>query len=337
MNLAEERYARFALVREMIETARVVRGLDLRAIEAFGRYLPGRRRAFLTGEGSSRIFPGKLACSNALKFGLRAPVLTEAATQAREYDLRDATVFVASNSGRTKEAVGLIRALRSKGHRAIVGVVANGGTPVDRESDARYLLSCGPENAVAATKSVVEQALFYDLLLRTRHRRPMPDLDRLAEALQAAMEAPVPEATARALSSAETIYWAGRNNGVAEELTLKTNEIARKRSDFLEGTYAVHGIEEVMRTGDALVVVDPFPEEEEKLHEVVEAGAGLPVFALGGRASRFPGIPTADCGDFTPYVQLVAGWNLLVEIGLRLGIDVDRPERARKVGNELKG
>jgi len=34
------------------------------------------------------------------------------------------------------------------------------------------------------------------------------------------------------------------NNGVAEELALKTNEITRKKSAFLEGTFAVHGIEE---------------------------------------------------------------------------------------------
>ena len=45
---------------------------------------------------------------------------------------------------------------------------------------------------------------------------------------------------------AATIYFAGYNDGVAEELTLKTNEITRKKSDYLEGSYAVHGIEEVM-------------------------------------------------------------------------------------------
>ena len=36
-------------------------------------------------------------------------------------------------------------------------------------------------------------------------------------------------------------------------------------------------------------------------------------------------------------VQLAAGWNLLVEAGLKLGINIDKPERARKVGNEFTG
>jgi glucosamine--fructose-6-phosphate aminotransferase (isomerizing) len=53
-----------------------------------------------------------------------------------------------------------------------------------------------------------------------------------------------------------TIYFAGYNDGVAEELTLKTNEITRKKSDFLEGTYAVHGIEEEMDTNDIVFVLN---------------------------------------------------------------------------------
>jgi len=31
---------------------------------------------------------------------------------------------------------------------------------------------------------------------------------------------------------------------------------------------------------------------------------------------------------------LVAGWNLLVEVGLTNGVDIDNPKRARKIGNE---
>ena len=63
------------------------------------------------------------------------------------------------------------------------------------------------------------------------------------------------------LADAPMIYFAGRNNGVAEELTLKTNEITRKKSDYLEGTYLLHGIEEVMYEGEACILIDPFPSE----------------------------------------------------------------------------
>jgi len=76
------------------------------------------------------------------------------------------------------------------------------------------------------------------------------------------------------------IYFSGRNNGVAEELSLKANEITRKKSDYLEGTYAVHGIEEVMDKNDIVFVVDPIDEEVSKFQEVLEKGVGLKVVAI---------------------------------------------------------
>ena len=138
-----------------------------------------------------------------------------------------------------------------------------------------------------------------------------------------------------AACGAGTIYFAGYNDGVAEELTLKTNEITRKKSDFLEGTYACHGIEEIMDPSDVLFIIDPIVEEIPKFREVLVDGVGLKVVAISNRDTRFQTIRVPDAGDLSPYVYLSAGWNLLVEIGLALGIDLDKPERARKVGNEL--
>jgi len=165
----------------------------------------------------------------------------------------------------------------------------------------------------------------------------MPDLAHLGDLLSEAMEAEIPESIAAVLTKAHLLYWAGRNNGVAEELALKTNEITHKKSDFLEGTYAVHGIEEVMRSDEAVIVVDPFVQEEEKFQEVLEKGVGLSVVALAPRETRFATIRVPAYDEFSPYLQLAAGWSLLVEIGVRLGINLDKAERARKVGNEFKG
>ena len=122
---------------------------------------------------------------------------------------------------------------------------------------------------------------------------------------------------------------------MAEELTLKTNEIARKKSDFLEGTYAVHGIEEVMDPRDVVIVIDPIAEEAGKFEKVLVEGVGLTVVAISTSDTRFPTIRVPDAGEMNPFVFLAAGWNLLVEIGLALEIDLDKPERARKVGNEF--
>jgi glutamine---fructose-6-phosphate transaminase (isomerizing) len=334
MKREHEPYAHFALVREMLETPDVVRGLEPERIAAYAERVD-HGEVLLTGEGSSRIFPAKKVIADALRGARRDVIRTEAATQALEYDLSNTTVFVASNSGRTKEGVRLIRELRDRGHGSIIGVVASPSSPIDVESDGRYILSCGAEKAVAATKSVIEQALFYDLLFRQRSGRPMPNLSLLGDLLEETLQAEVPEEVVAPLVDAGVVYWSGRNDGVAEELTLKTNEITRKKSDFLEGTYAAHGIEEVMDRSDALVLVNPFASEEEKLEQVLVRGVGLPIVAIGHRSSRFPCFRIPAYGEFTPYLELAAGWSLLVEVGVRLGIDLDRPTRARKIGNEI--
>ena len=41
--------------------------------------------------------------------------------------------------------------------------------------------------------------------------------------------------------------------------------------------------------------------------------------------------------ELEPYVLMAAGWNILVEVGVKLGINLDKPVRARKVGNEFVG
>lgn len=334
MNRRDARYTRYAVVREMLETADVVRKFDPSVVEPF---LPGleSRTVLLTGEGSSRIFPAKKTICDSHRHGYRDNVYTEAATQALEYDLAECTVFVASNSGRTKEGVRLIRSLKSRGHKRIYGIVANPATPIEREAGMSYVLRCGSEKAVAATKSVVEQALFYDVLFRRRSGAALPDFKRLGDLMEEAMEREIPREIVERVAGASMLYWAGRNDGVAEELTLKSNEIARKKSDFLEGTYAVHGIEEVMDSGAAVIVVDPFPQEAEKFAEVLKDGVGLALYAISGGGSPFPSIPIPTYEEFTPYVELAAGWSLLVEVGLYAQVDLDRTERARKVGNEV--
>lgn len=336
MNLENEKYNKFFLVKEMLETGEVVENLDIDKISSYENEIK-KERIFFTGEGSSRIFPAKKTMYEAQKQGYKEYFNTDSATQALEYKLSDSTVFVASNSGKTREGVRLIRKLKKENHNNIIGVIANAGTPIMNESDASYLLTCGKENAVAATKSVIEEALFYDLLFRELNNMPMSDFNKLGDLITQVLEMQIPEEIIETLANASVIYFAGRNNGVAEELTLKTNEITRKKSDFLEGTYAVHGIEEVMDANEAVVVIDPFKDEEEKYTDVLIKGVGLKVNAISTRKTTFPTMVIPEYGDFTDYIELAAGWNLLVEVGINMNINLDKSVRARKVGYEFIG
>ncbi len=335
MNLQDNKYNKFFLIKEMLETIEIIKRLDVRKILSYEEEVK-KERIFITGEGSSRIFPAKKIMYEARKKGYKEDFYTDCAAQALEYRLLDSTVFVASNSGKTKEDLELIKKLKRQNHDNIISIVANAGTPIMNEAHASYLLTCGKENAIPATKSVVEQALFYDLLFRKLNNLSLPDLSKLGRLITQVLEMHIPDEIIETLINSKIIYFAGRNNGVAEELTLKANEIARKKSDFLEGTYVFHGIEEVMNTDEVVVIVDPFKDEEEKYKNVLIKGIGLKVIAISTRKTIFPTIIIPEYGDFTNYLEIAAGWNLLVEVGINMCIDMDKTVRARKVGHKFK-
>ncbi len=180
-------------------------------------------------------------------------------------------------------------------------------------------MESGHEEAVAATKTVIEQALFYDILFRKSNNKKLPDLEKLGNLIEQVLKAEIPEKIMNKMVSSRMIYFAGRNNGVSEELALKANEISRKQSDYLEGTYAVHGIEEVMSPDDIIVVIDPFREEEPKIQKTLVAELGMTVIAISPEQTSFPTLQIPDYGDFNPYLELAMGWNLLVETALKQG------------------
>ncbi len=334
MNLTEEKYKKFALVKEMMETSDLIRSFDPSVSARFVEKIRTRKGLFLTGEGSSRLFPAKRTISSSLRKEFLMPVLTEGCTQAMEYDLSDFVVFAASNSGQTKEVIRLVNALKKKDHQAIFGLTANEKTKLEEFAHDTHVLSCGRENAVAATKSVVEQALFYDSLMRNLRGEKMDGLGEFADKFREALTVKIDDEITEKIRKADVIYFAGRDNGVAGELSLKTNEITRKKSAFLEGTFALHGIEEVMDSNEVLIWMDPFDVDQDKFLECLVKGAGVEVIAVSAKDTMFPTIRIPNAGDYAEYVQIAAGWNILVETGISLNIDLDHPRRARKVGNE---
>lgn len=335
MNPKDAKYSKFLLVQEMMDTVGVVKQFNPAQTKQVAQKIKSIGKLFLTGEGSSRIFPAKNAIRKALQWGMDLRIATDGSRQSAQYDLSKFAVFCASNSGRTKEVITLAKKMGEIGNDNRFGLSANKGTLLEQTCKETFVLTCGWEQAVAATKSVIEQALFYESILRHIAGKNHFNTSDLSGKIEQALTLAFDPAIVHAAVKAPTIYFAGYNDGVAEELTLKTNEITRKKSDYLEGTYAVHGIEEVMSPNDVVFVVDPIDEEIEKFQEVLIKGVGLKVVAIANRNTPLPTVCVPDAGELNPYIYLCAGWNLLVEIGLSIGINLDKPERARKVGNEF--
>lgn len=336
MNKTDKKYAEFELIKEMMQTADIIRNFKVEDTDAAVAAISSAGKLLLTGEGSSRIFPAKNAICASLAAGSELQVITEGARQAVDYKLDSFAVFAASNSGSTKEAITLLDQLKKDGHKNIFGLTARENTTLSEYAQQTFVLNCGWEQAVAATKSVAEQALVYqEILARVAGGSIQPQLAALGDAVEAALHVEIDAEITEAIANAGTIYFAGKNNGVAEELTLKANEITRKKSDYLEGTYCVHGIEEVMNADDVVIVIDPFEAELEKIKETLVDVVGLTVITVSTKETIFPNIVVPDQGALQNFVYLAAGWNILIEAGLKLGVNLDKAERARKVGNEF--
>ncbi len=336
MNLKEEKYAQYYLVQEMMGTVDTVRKFNSADSQFVADAVKETGKLMFAGEGSSRIMPAKNARRTAMRWGLDVNVQTDGSYQCCEYKLDDYTVVLDSNSGRTKETLMLALDLKTKGNKRRFSLSANPATPLEEACVKGHVLKCGWENAVAATKSVVEQALFCESIVWNAAGKDMKAaLKGLPEKIESALTLPVDPEIVEWVKGAHTIYFCGMNDGVAEELTLKTNEITRRKSDFLEGTYAVHGIEEIMQDGDIVFIVAPIENEYDKFLTVFK-NAGVHVVAIDTKPTPFEKtVVVPEAGELQNYVYLCAGWNLLVEVGISDGINLDKPNRARKVGNEM--
>lgn len=334
MNLNEQKYRKFSLVREMLETPDIIKNFISGNIDVPILSIKKTGRLMVTGEGSSRIFPAKNMVHHALKNNPGLAVYTEGARQAAELNLSNFTLLAATNSGKTREVIDLFRKSKASAKFAIT---QNPESGLKKYSDGLFLLKCGEEKVVPATKSVIEEALFYHSLLLKINGKSISgkSLEELSQKASKVLKMKISNKIISKLSKAKIIYFAGRNNGVAEEAALKANEITRKKSCYLEGTYAVHGIEEAMDSNESIILIEPYREEEQKFREVLVKGVGMHVVAISSRKTIFPTIRIPKMKDFNQYLQLFACWNLLIEIGIKTHVNMDMPRRARKIGNRI--
>lgn len=53
----------------------------------------------------------------------------------------------------------------------------------------------------------------------------------------------------------------------------------------------------------------------------------MKIIAVSTEKTMFPTIIIPDAGEYAEYIQLTAGWNILVETGISLNINLDKPTR----------
>ena len=321
----------FALIREMHETPGLLRRLDPNALSSWLPILHQAKHIVLTGEGSSRIFPAHNLIAQSLRHGHPQRFLTAGAREILGYDLRDSVLIGTSNSGRTRELIDLFTHTKTQ-RIPTFAVTATPDSPITALADHNLILSCGAEQAIAASKSVFEQALVYQSLLQGDEWQYQAQAADLCATI---LQQNVPDNIVQTVANANCIYIAGRNDGVAEELVLKATEIMRKKAVYLEGTYVLHGVEEILQPDDALILIEPFAQDFEKIQHIIGTGTHIPIIAIATAETPFPTFNIPALTGFNSYFQLLAGWQILVAAALANGLDLDHARRARKSGNAV--
>lgn len=308
------------------------------AVQVFSNFNPQASRFIsqhnfkqihIIAEGSSRHFPaGNLIFQSLGLAGSKLHINSFGGVDALEHNHGDAAVILISNSGRTKEILDAEATLRASGHKHIFAITRDAtSTLAERCVGNVYALQCGAEQAVAATKSVVEQALFLQSLLSgTIPNKETGDV--VAHILSKKIDGAIIDK----LAEAETIYFVGRGDGLGDELALKFSETCKKAVS-LSGTGILHGPQETIKNNDVIILLHPPAAHTEKFKQVLVDQAQAHVIAVSDSPTPFmpfavPSSPKTAQG----YIGLAAGWSLLLHLAERLQVDIDRPKRAQKVG-----
>lgn len=301
----------------------------------------------MVGHGSS----DNAASYGVYAFGLlpRWTALRDSITLTAYYDaqleLRGSTVVALSQSGRTPDVIDYV----TRARRAGAYTVALTNDPVSdlaAEADDVLPLEAGPENAVAASKTYLNQVAALGLLAAHAAGEGERFADGIATTADL-LEGMLPELETRvrriALSFASVgrmfVVGRGIQFGSAREIALKLLETCRVAAEPLTATDLAHGPVAAL---DPLFPVWTIASDDETLPAVVEAAervrlAGATLVASGDAADKLAGaayalpVPSPPSPLLSPLLSVVPGQLFALELARAKGLDPDRPEGLTKV------
>jgi glucosamine--fructose-6-phosphate aminotransferase (isomerizing) len=255
------------------------------------------------------------------------------------------TALALSQSGRTPDVVQYVERARGRGAYT-VAVTNDPGSELASAAEAVLPLSAGPEQAVAATKTYVNQVAALGLLAACAAGEGPAFADQL-RATAALMAELVPALEAQIMSVAVSFGFAGRmfvigrgaEFATAREIALKLLETCRVAAEPLTATDLAHGPVAAL---DPLFPVWAIAADDETLPTLVEAtararAAGATLIASGSAAERVAGadyvLPTPPTGSplLGPLLSVVPGQLFAWALARTKGLDPDEPRGLSKV------
>jgi glucosamine--fructose-6-phosphate aminotransferase (isomerizing) len=261
-----------------------------------------------------------------------------------DLDLAGSAVVALSQSGETPDVVQYVE--RARAHGSLTVTLTNEpGSSLAGAAEVALPLAAGPEQAVAATKTYLNQVAGLALLAGFAAGRGAEVVDGLCEVagLLAELVDPVEElvrAPAVAFAYVGRMFVIGRGLefATARETALKLTETCRVAAEPLTATDLAHGAVAAL---DPLFPVWTIASPDETLPAVVEAAAraraaGAAVVATGAAAAavdaacRLP-VPPAPSAVLAPLLSVLPGQLFAAALARAKGLDPDRPAGLTKV------
>jgi len=254
---------------------------------------------------------------------------------------KNTLVLAVSQSGETADVIDGVKKAKENGAK-IFSVVNVVGSSLARMSDLVIYLNCGPEIAVAATKSFLAQlAVFYLLSFAMVYR-----LDQGAEKLTlisnligdnlSLNDIEIP-GIAKRLAGKDKFYYIGRgiNFAIAGEGALKLKEVAYVHAEGMPAGELKHGTLALVDKGTPVLAICPSDYTfDETLSNVAETKArGASVIGVSDRRDimfdSWIGLPQVE-EIFYPLVTVIPLQLFAYYSAVARGLDPDKPRNLAK-------
>jgi glucosamine--fructose-6-phosphate aminotransferase (isomerizing) len=259
-------------------------------------------------------------------------------------DLTGSSVIALSQSGETPDVLDYLERARARGGFTI-GVTNEPGSSLAGAAEVVLPLAAGPELAVAATKTYVNQVAALALLAgfaAGRGAEVVEGIRRTADLLDEllpVLERRVSElAVSLAFIGRMFVIGRGPEFATAREISLKLLETCRVAAEPLTATDLVHG---PVAAIDAFFPVWTIASADESLPAVREAAAraraaGAVLIASGTaaheiEAEHYLPVPSPPLSLLAPLLSVAPGQLLAWALAQARGLDPDRPSGLSKV------
>jgi glucosamine--fructose-6-phosphate aminotransferase (isomerizing) len=301
----------------------------------------------MVGHGSS----DNAASYGVYAFGLlpRWTALRDSITLTAYYnaqlDMSGSTVIALSQSGRTPDVIDYLSRARAAG-AFTVALTNNVSSDLAGEAEEVLPLAAGPERAVAASKTYLNQIAALGLFAAYAAGEGGQFGDGIratADLLEELMPTLEPRVRTVALSFASVgrmfVVGRGIEFATAREIALKLLETCRVAAEPLTATALQHGPVAAL---DPLFPVWTIASEDETLPAVIEAAervraVGATLVASGDAADRLVGaayslpVPKPPVPLLSPLLSVVPGQLFAAALARARGLDPDRPAGLSKV------